>query len=122
MRRRGTFDSLILGFETGHFIGGWIIDNAYPSSIVTNALTQSGSYAAFTRGNLPLQFCGLGNKTSGDGSFYQQFGPVPATLSFWHWDCTTDTIDFDWSDAYITDANGNMLQTIFHLCGNCQSG
>ena len=47
--------------------------------------------------------------------------PANATLSFWHWDCTTDTIDFDWQDAYITDTKGNILQTIFHQCGNCQS-
>ena len=47
--------------------------------------------------------------------------PANAMLSFWHWDCSTDTIDFDWQDAYITDSNGNILQTIFHHCGNCQS-
>ena len=47
--------------------------------------------------------------------------PANATLSFWHWDCSTDTIGFDWQDAYITDSNGNILQTIFHQCGNCQS-
>jgi hypothetical protein len=41
--------------------------------------------------------------------------------SFWHWDRTTDIIDFDWQDAYITDSKGNILQTIFHQCGNCQS-
>ena len=47
--------------------------------------------------------------------------PANAMLSFWHWDCGTDTIDFDWQDAYITDSNGNIRQTIFHHCGNCQS-
>jgi hypothetical protein len=47
--------------------------------------------------------------------------PANTMLSVWHWDCTTDTIDFDWQDAYITDSNGNILQTIFHQCGNCQS-
>jgi hypothetical protein len=111
------------GFETGRFTGGWVIDNASPSPIVSNALSHTGTYAAFAGGSLPLQFCGFGNEPSGDSSFYQEFGPVPAnaTLSFWHWDCTTDSIDFDWQDAYITDSNGNILQTIFHQCGNCQS-
>ena len=111
------------GFETGHFDRGWVVDNANPSPIVSNALSHSGNYAAFAGGNLPLQFCGFGNELAGDSSFYQEFGPVPAkaTLSFWHWDCTTDTIDFDWQDAYITDTDGNILQTIFHQCGNCQS-
>jgi hypothetical protein len=44
-----------------------------------------------------------------------------ATLSFWHWDCNTDTIDFDWQDAYIPHNSGNIIQTIFHECGNWQS-
>jgi N-acetylneuraminic acid mutarotase len=111
------------GFETGHFNRGWIIENANPSPIVSNAFSHNGTFAAFAGGNLPLQFCGFGNEAFGDSSFYQEFGPVPAnaTLSFWHWDCTTDSIDFDWQDAYITDTNGNILQTIFHQSGNCQS-
>ena len=111
------------GFETGHFTRGWLVDNHNPSPIVSNALAHSGTFAAFLGGSLPLQFCGFGNEPFGDSSFYQEFGPVPANaiLSFWHWDCTTDSIDFDWQDAYITDPNGNILQTIFHQCGNCQS-
>src|SRR4029077_19387679 len=50
----------------------------------------------------------------------QQF-TVPAgtsVLSFWHWDCTTDTIAFDWQDAYITNTSGAILQTIFHQCAD----
>jgi hypothetical protein len=106
------------GFETGHFTGGWVVDN--PSPIVSNALAHSGSYAAFAGGSLPLQFCGFGNETAGDSSFYQEFGPVPAnaTLSFWHWDCTTDSIDFDWQDAYITDQrqhSSNHLPSVWKL-------
>jgi serine/threonine protein kinase len=33
-----------------------------------------------------------GPEPTGDSSFYQEFGPVPANaaLSFWHWDYTTD--------------------------------
>ena len=86
---------------TGHFTRGWIIGSANPSPLVSNALSHNGTYAAFAGGSLPLQFCGFGNEPSGDSSFYQEFGPVPAnaTLSFWHWDCTTDSIDFDWQDA-----------------------
>ena len=37
-------------------------------------------------------------------------------MSFWHWDFTTDSITFDWQDAYITDSSGTILQTIFHQC------
>jgi N-acetylneuraminic acid mutarotase len=111
------------GFESGN-LTSWVIDSDVPSPVVTNALAESGRFAAFLGGNPPaLQFCGFGGEPSGDSSFYQEFGPVPAnaTLSFWHWDCTTDSIIFDWQDAYITDTNGNILQTIYHQCLNCES-
>src|SRR5262249_48067450 len=111
------------GFESGNFTG-WTIDGTPPSPLVLNILPHSGSFSAFLGGNAAaVQFCGFGTEIPGDSSFYQEFGPVPpnATLSFWHWDCTTDSIDFDWQDAYITDSDGNILQTIFHQCGNCQS-
>jgi len=109
------------GFETGHFTP-WVIDGTSPSPVVTNDLSHSGTYSAFVGGNLPLQFCGFGTEATGDSSFYQEFGPVPTgvTLSFWHFDCTVDSIIFDWQDAYITDTNGNILQTIYHQCSNTQ--
>src|SRR6266498_2261309 len=112
------------GFETGDFTT-WVIDGTIPSPVVTNALSHSGRFSAFAGGNPPLlQFCGFGGAASGDSSFYQQFGPVPAnaTLSFWHWDCNTSFgIDFAWQDAYITDTDGNILQTIYHQMLSCQS-
>jgi len=90
--------------------------NATP--VVTNSQAYSGTFSGFV-GDAPDGFCGVADvEPNGDSSFYQQF-TVPAsggTLSFWHWDCTTDTIDFDWQDAYITDSNGIILQTIFHQC------
>jgi hypothetical protein len=58
----------------------------------------------------------------GDSSFYQTF-VVPsggATLSYWYRPYSEDTIDYDWQDAYITDANDNVLATIMHVCTNTQ--
>jgi hypothetical protein len=111
------------GFETGNFTN-WVIDSTNPSPVVTNALSYSGRFSAFVGGNpQALQFCGLGGAPSGDSSFYQQFGPVPAgtQLSFWHWDCNTSfSIDDAWQDAYITDTDGNILQTIFHQASNAE--
>src|SRR5205823_6237902 len=107
------------GFETGDFTG-WIIDGHINDPVVTNTQAHSGTFSAFSGGN-PQQntFCEENNNEPlGDSSFYQQF-TVPAgasTLSFWHKDCTNDSITFDWQDAYITDSNGNILQTIFHVC------
>ena len=110
------------GFETGGFTG-WAIDGANATPVVTNTLSHSGTYSAFA-GDAPDGFCGPHNhEATGDSAFYQEF-TVPAgggILSFWHWDCTTDVITFDWQDAYITDTNGTILQTIFHQCSNLQA-
>jgi hypothetical protein len=64
-----------------------------------------------------------GSQPNGNSSFYQQLGPVPANaiLSFWHWDSTGDTITSDSQNAYITNTNGVILQTIFHQCENGQT-
>jgi hypothetical protein len=106
------------GFETGSF-PPWNILDQNASPVVTNMQAHSGTFSGFV-GDAPDGFCGFNanNEANGDSSFYQEF-TVPTgggTLSFWHWDCTMDTIDFDWQDAYITDINRNILQTIFHQC------
>ena len=103
------------GFETGTF-PPWVVDGTANPPIVTSANAHSGTFSALA-GNVS------GGEPLGDSSFYQQF-VVPAgggTLSFWHWDFTTDSISYDWQDAYITDSNGNILQTIFHQCANGQT-
>jgi hypothetical protein len=100
------------GFETGDFTA-WVIDGHVDDPVISTAQVHSGVFSALA-GNVS------GPEPGGDSSFYQQF-TVPAgggTLSFWHWDFTTDSITFDWQDAYITDASGNILLTIFHQCEN----
>src|SRR6266545_5614935 len=107
------------GFETGSF-PPWVIDGHINDPVIATNQAHTGTFSAFAGGN-PQQntYCEeQNNEPLGDSSFYQQF-TVPAgssTLSFWHMDCTNDSITFDWQDAYITDSNGNILQTIFHLC------
>jgi hypothetical protein len=107
------------GFETGD-LTHWTIDGTNNPPVATNQEAHTGTFSGLAGLN-PQQntFCAENNdEPLGDSSFYQQFGPVPAsaTLSFWHKDCTFDSITFDWQDAYITDSNGNILQTIYHLC------
>jgi hypothetical protein len=107
------------GFESGSF-APWVILEQNAAPIVTNTQAHAGTFSGYV-GDAPDGFCGFpGVEATGDSSFYQQF-TVPAgtrTLSFWHWDCTTDDIFFDWQDAYITDTNGTILQTIFHMCND----
>jgi hypothetical protein len=100
------------GFETGTF-PPWVIDGHNFDPVVTTEQAHSGTFSA-RAGNVS------GTEPQGDSSFYQQF-TVPAgggTLSFWHWDFTTDSITFDWQDAYITNSSGTILLTIFHQCLN----
>jgi Bacterial Ig-like domain len=103
------------GFETGSF-SPWSIDGFSNPPVVTTDNPHSGTFSALA-GRVS------GPEPNGQSSFYQQFGPVPANaiLSFWHWDYTTDTITFDWQDAYITNTSGQILQTIFHQCENGQT-
>ena len=103
------------GFETGSF-PPWAIDGFSNPPVVTTDNPHSGTFSVLA-GRVS------GSEPNGQSSFYQQLGPVPANaiLSFWHWDFTTDTIAFDWQDAYITNTNGQILQTIFHQCENGQT-
>ena len=98
------------GFETGTF-PPWVVDGTTDAPVISTAQAHSGTFSALA-GNIS------GGEPLGDSSFYQQI-TVPAgggTLSFWHWDFTTDSITFDWQDAYITDSSGTILTTIFHQC------
>ncbi len=103
------------GFETGAF-PPWAIDGFSNQPVVTTDNPHSGTFSVLT-GRVS------GPEPNGQSSFYQQFGPVPANaiLSFWHWDYTTGDITSDWQDAYITNTNGQILQTIFHQCENGQT-
>src|SRR5205823_7789254 len=80
-------------FETGDF-PPWVIDGHNNDPVISTAQVHGGTFSALA-GNVS------GPEPGGDSSFYQEF-TVPAgggTLSFWHWDFTTDSITFDWQDA-----------------------
>jgi hypothetical protein len=105
------------GFETGSF-PPWVIDGHNNDPVISTAQVHSGTFSAAAGDFGPFP----SGEPLGDSSFYQQF-TVPAiggTLSFWHWDFTTDSITFDWQDAYITNSSGTILATIFHQCVNDQ--
>jgi hypothetical protein len=110
------------GFESGNFTG-WVIDGTQHAPLVSTVWPFTGSHSALVGGNYPLGLCGFagGSEPSGDSSFYQQFGPVPAGafLSLWHWDCT-GLFDTDYQEADITDTSGSILLTIYSGAGNGQ--
>ncbi len=103
------------GFENGSF-APWVIDGTINTPVVTTTQSHSGAYSALL-GTLS------GAEPLGNSSFYQQI-VVPAAggvLSFWYWPFTTDSVTFDWQDAYVTNSSGTILATIFHQASNSQT-
>ena len=104
------------GFETGSF-APWAILSSQPAPFVAIAQAHGGTYSAFLGSP-------AGGETPGDSSIYQTI-TVPAsggTLSYWYRPETTDSISYDWQDAYVTDTSGNILATIMHVCDNTKPG
>jgi hypothetical protein len=100
------------GFETGT-LAPWVILGTNPPPVVSNVQVHSGTFSA-------LLGTVSGTEPNGDGSMYQQI-TVPTgggILSYWWLGGTTDTITFDWQDAYITNSSGGILATIQHTCSN----
>ena len=103
------------GFETGT-LPPWTVLGTNPPPVVSNAQAHTGTYSA-------LLGTVSGSEPLGDGSMYQQI-TVPASggnLTFWYYPGSQDSLAFDWQDAYITDASGTILATIFHQCLNTQT-
>ncbi|MCW2777297.1 MAG: hypothetical protein JWN17_1022 [Frankiales bacterium] len=66
--------------------------------------------------------CHFGDVNNDDGRGIQfvtlPAGPGTATLSFWTRKDTSDRIQYDQQGAYITDATGTIVQTLFRTCEN----
>ena len=43
-----------------------------------------------------------------------------ATLTFWYFAATLDTITFDWQDAQVRSSTGAVLVNVFHMASNTQ--
>ncbi|PZS06049.1 MAG: hypothetical protein DLM69_00465, partial [Candidatus Chloroheliales bacterium] len=100
------------GFETGQ-LAPWVISDTVPPPVVSTAQAHSGTYSA-------LLGTVSGSEPNGSGSIYQQV-TVPAggaQLSYWYYPLTTDTITFDWQDAYVENTSGTILATIMHVDEN----
>jgi len=99
------------GFETGTF-SPWTILSSMPTPVVSNVGPHSGTFDALMGDLNPPE-------SLGDSSILSNLtAPLPAgaMLSFWWNGFTTDSIVFDWQDAYITNAAGTILATVMHQC------
>jgi len=104
------------GFETGS-LSCWTTGGVY-TPFTTTVQKHGGSYSAQ-----------LGASTApepnGDSSIYQTVN-VPsnitkATLTFWYWPATTDTVTYDWQEAQVRNTGGTLLAQIFKLASNTQT-
>jgi hypothetical protein len=105
------------GFETGS-LSSWTISGTSNTPAVSTAQKHSGSYSA-------LLGTSSGTEPNGDSSFYQTI-TIPstattATLTFWYWPSTTDTITYDWQEAQVQNTSGTMLAQIMKVCSNAQA-
>jgi uncharacterized membrane protein len=104
------------GFETGTF-ANWVLGGVTVPTIST-AQKHSGTYAA-------LDGASSGGEPNGDDFLYQTI-TIPstatkATLTFWYWPATTDTITYDWQEAQVQNSSGALLAQIMKVCSNAQT-
>jgi hypothetical protein len=70
-----------------------------------------------------LGYTGATGEPSGDSWIQQQF-TVPAagaTLSFYVWEFTTDSIWYDWQTCQLRTPTGSTLATLFKEAGNARA-
>jgi len=104
------------GFETGD-VGCWTTGGVKVPTAST-VLKHSGSYSALLGG-------ASAPEPNGDSSIYQTVS-IPsnvtkATLTYWYWPSTTDTITYDWQEAQVRNPSGAMLAQIMKVCSNTQA-
>ena len=104
------------GFETGTFANWTLGGVAVPT--ISTVEKHSGTYSA-------LDGASSGAEPNGDGFLYQTI-TIPstatkATLTFWYWPATSDTITYDWQEAQVQNTSGTMLAQIMKICSNAQT-
>jgi len=101
------------GFETGD-LSCWTSGGVYPTSVVTTR-KHSGGYSARLSSSVQPE-------PMGDSFMYQTIS-IPstarrATLTFWYWPSTADTIRYDWQEAEVQNAAGTKLAQIMKVASN----
>jgi uncharacterized membrane protein len=104
------------GFESGT-LANWTAGGAAVPTIST-VQKHSGLYSA-------LDGASSGSEPNGNDFLYQTItipsSTTKATLTFWYWPATSDTITYDWQEAQVQNASGTMLAQIMKVCSNAQT-
>jgi hypothetical protein len=104
------------GFETGT-LANWTTGGVFSPFIETSTVHSGADAAQLSASS--------GNEPNGDSSIYQTI-TIPstatkATLTFYYWPSTTDTITYDWQEAQVQNTSGTMLAQIFKVCSNAMA-
>jgi VCBS repeat-containing protein len=104
------------GFETGT-LANWT-PGGVVSPTISTVQKHAGSYSA-------LAGASSGSEPNGNDFLYQAI-TIPstatkATLTFYYWPATTDTITYDWQEAQVQNSSGTVLAQIMKVCSNAQA-
>jgi kumamolisin len=104
------------GFETGNF-SGWTTAGAVAPTI-SNAEAHSGSYSALLGQTAAPE-------VDGNSDIYQSI-TIPstatkATLTFWYWPGTDDTITYAYQEVLVQNTSGTTLATVLKVASNAKS-
>jgi hypothetical protein len=95
-----------------------VVGGGAPTPVIATGSSHSGTYSArlgtTTGSTEPL----------GDSWVYQKI-TIPstatkATLTFWYWPATTDSVRYDWQQAQVRNSSGSTLAQIFKTASNAQ--
>jgi len=107
------------GFESGT-LSSWASVGVAPAPGVSNARTHTGGYSA-RLGTVGTS----GTEPSGDSSIVQSVAipstATKATLSFWYWGATTDSVTYDWQEAQVRSSSGVKLAQVLRTASNAQA-
>jgi hypothetical protein len=104
------------GFETGT-LANWTTGGVY-TPFVETVQKHNGTHSAQLSAS-------SGTEPNGDSSIYQTISipstATKATLTFYYWPATTDTITYDWQEARVQNTSGTMLAQIMKVCSNAMA-
>ena len=108
------------GFETGSLAPSWVAGGGEPTPTTSTLHAHTGTYSTL-----------LGTYSTGppeplgDSSIVQTV-TIPAsvstaTLTFWYYGGTTDTVRYDWQECQIRSTSGSRLAQVMKIASNSQS-